>query len=176
MSPTEPLVRDARLRRRLGIRGELTLALLPTASVLIVMAFVEVLSTQRLLFASLASSAFLIYLDPHHATNQVRTLIFAQLTAALIGWGVHFALGPGYPAAGTAMVLAILGMIAADAVHPPAVSTAMSFGLRAGEISDLGLFVLSLTILCVLVVLQRVAVWLMLRAAAVAHLAERKRA
>lgn len=51
------------------LKDELILALLPTLVVLGVLAFVEVLSRQGLLFASLASSAFLIYLDPQHNTN-----------------------------------------------------------------------------------------------------------
>jgi len=62
------------LRRRLTLKGELALATAPTAIVLGVFALVEVLSRQRLLFASLASSAFLIYLDPQHGTNTMRTL------------------------------------------------------------------------------------------------------
>ena len=57
------------LRERLGLRGELTLTFFPTVTVLGVFALVEVLSRQRLLFTSLASSAFLIYLDPQHNTN-----------------------------------------------------------------------------------------------------------
>jgi len=80
---SEPLQPDQKLRRRLSTRGELALAVLPTGTILLVMAFIEVLSTQRLLFASLASSAFLIYLDPHHASNGVRTLVLAQVSAAL---------------------------------------------------------------------------------------------
>ncbi|MEC4818085.1 MAG: hypothetical protein SAK29_33165 [Scytonema sp. PMC 1069.18] len=50
------------------------------------LAFVEVLSRQRLLFASLASSAFLIYLDPQHGSNTVRTLVLSQMMAASIGF------------------------------------------------------------------------------------------
>ena len=55
------------LRSRLTLKGELALATAPTVTVLVVLALVEVLSRQRLLFASLASSAFLIYLDPNMA-------------------------------------------------------------------------------------------------------------
>ena len=47
-------------RRRLGIEGEFALAVVPTLTGLCVFALVEVLSRQRLLFAYLASSAFLI--------------------------------------------------------------------------------------------------------------------
>lgn len=46
------------LRQRLNLRGEFTLALAPTIMVLLVLALIEALSRQRLLFASLASSAF----------------------------------------------------------------------------------------------------------------------
>lgn len=164
LSTTDPLRSEAsRVRRRLGIRGELLLAVLPTAIVLIVMALVEALSTQRLLFASLASSAFLIYLDPSHATNQIRTLAVAQLSSAALGWGSYVAFGPGYGAAGLAMVCAIVAMITLDVMHPPAVATAMSFSLRAGDATDLGLFALAIGILGVLILLQRSAVWLMAR-------------
>lgn len=59
------------LRSRLDLKGELLLATAPTVTVLGVLALVEVLSRQRLLFASLAASAFLIYLDPQHGANSV---------------------------------------------------------------------------------------------------------
>lgn len=154
---------DRALRRRLPIRAELVLALLPTAMVLAVLGFVEALSHQRLLFASLASSAFLIYLDPQHGTNSVRTLTVSHLLAALLGWGLYSLLGPGYVSAGSAMVCTIFLMIALDVVHPPAVSTAMGFALRAGEPSNLLLFGLSLGVIAMLVVLERTAVWLLAR-------------
>jgi CBS-domain-containing membrane protein len=121
------------LRRRLTLRGEFTLALAPTAIVLGVLALVEVLSQQRLLFASLASSAFLIYLDPQHGTNSVRTLLISQMMAASIGYLTYLGLGNGYVSGGAAMVLTIALMILMDVVHPPAVSTSLSFALRAGD-------------------------------------------
>ncbi len=87
-------------RSRLGLRDELALALMPTLTVLLVFALVESLARQRLIFASLASSAFLIYLDPHHVTNRIRTLVTAQLLGAVAGWAAHAALGPAtWPAA-----------------------------------------------------------------------------
>ena len=155
LEPTSPYQR--RLRKRLTLRGELLLAMLPTLTVLGVLATVEVVTEQRLLFASLASSAFLIYLDPEHGTNSIRTLAIAHLTAAFLGWTTYSLLGSGYVSAGSAMVLTILLMILMDAVHPPAVATAMGFALRAGVVSNLLLFGLALGITVVLVVLQRVA-------------------
>jgi CBS-domain-containing membrane protein len=110
---------NRRLRERLDLKGELVLALLPTVTVLAVLGLVELVTQQRLLFASLASSAFLIYLDPQHGTNSIRTLILAQMLAALVGWGSFVALGDGYLSGGAAMVATILLMILLDAVHPP---------------------------------------------------------
>ena len=150
-------------RRRLGLRGELALAALPTATVLVVLAFVEALARQRLLFASLASSAFLIYLDPAHPSNRVRTLLVAQGAAAVLGWALLAALGPHYPAAALAMVATIALMVAADAVHPPAVSTALSFALGAGTARPVALFGLALGATAVLVGLQRAATRLLAR-------------
>lgn len=150
-------------RRNVGKSGEFLLALLATATVLVVLALVEILSRQRLLFASLASSAFLIYLDPRHETNRVRTLVLAQMGAASLGLFAYLALGSGYASAGTAMVATIALMIVFDVVHPPAVSTALSFALRAGDEKNLVLFGLAVAITAILVALQRAALWLIKR-------------
>lgn len=151
------------LRKRLTLPQELQLAALPTATVLGVFLLVEALSEQRLLFASLASSAFLIYLDPQHGMNTVRTLVVAQLSCALLGLGAFLWIGPGYPAGAVAMTLAILLMIVFDAVHPPAVSTALSFAVRAGDETNVALFGLAVGITALLVGLQRSAVWMVSR-------------
>ena len=161
LRPSPPTLR--RERERLPLRGELALAALPTLTVLGVLAVTEALTAQRLLFASLASSAFLIYLDPEHGTNRVRALVVSQLLASVLGWAAYAALGSGYSAAALALVGTILAMVLLDVVHPPAVSTAMSFALRAGDASNLALFVLALGITVVLVGLQRAAVWALVR-------------
>ncbi len=151
------------LRRKLTLRGEFTLALAPTIVVLGVLALVEVLSQQRLLFASLASSAFLIYLDPQHGTNSIRTLMASQIMASIIGFLTYVTLGSGYLSCGAAMVMTIILMILLDVVHPPAVSTSLSFALRAGNESNLVLFGLAVGITTVLVLLQRFALWVLAR-------------
>lgn len=130
---------------------------------LVVLFGVEVLSRQRLLFASLASSAFLIYLDPSHRTNSTRTLILSQLMAALVGYGAGALLGNGYLAAAGAMIVAIGLMILMDALHPPAVSTALGFAFRVGPESNLVLFALAVGLIAVLVTLQRASTWLLAR-------------
>ena len=112
------------------------LALLPTVTILVVLALLEAFSRQRLLFASLASSAFLIYLDPRHEANSVRTLVISQSAAALIGFAALSIFGSGYTAAAAAMVAIIALMIALDAMHPPAVgpvSEALDRSLRGGR-------------------------------------------
>jgi CBS-domain-containing membrane protein len=150
-------------RSRLSLQGEFVLALLPTVIVLAVFALVEVLSKQRLLFASLASSAFLIYLDPQHGTNSIRTLVISQIMAAILGLVAYLTLGPGYLSGGIAMVATIVLMILLDAVHPPAVSTSLSFAFRAGNEKNLVLFGLALAIITMLVVIERLTLWLLAR-------------
>ena len=153
-------------RRRLPLRAEFVLALLPTLVVLTVFSLVELLSRQRLLFASLASSAFLIYLDPQHGTNRVQTLVLSQMLAALTGFASFLLLGPNHPyiAGGAAMVITIAAMILLDSVHPPAVSTSLAFAFRAGDESSLLIFGLALLITAMLVGLQRAATWALARA------------
>jgi CBS-domain-containing membrane protein len=164
MESLEPSERDrGRVRRRLGVRGEIALALLPTVTILVVLGLVEVFSRQRLLFASLAASAFLIYLDPEHGTNRVRTLVLAQLLAAGIGWIADETLGTGYVAAGLAMVVVIVVMVIFDTVHPPAVSTSLAFGLRGETESNLVIFGLAVGMTAVLVLLEQSTLRLLLR-------------
>ena len=143
------------------MRSEFTLALLPTATVLAVFAFVEVVSEQRLLFASLASSAFLIYLDPQHGMNRTRTLLTAQLSAAGLGALMDVLLGQSYLAGGLAMILSITLMILVDAVHPPAISTSLIFAFRTAGASNLVLFALAVGVTVLLLGLERSAVWLL---------------
>ncbi len=152
-------------RPRLNLRQELTLALLPTLVVLIMLGGVEAFSRQRLLFASLASSAFLIYLDPEHPSNGVRTVVLAQGCAALFGFGADWLLGAGYFAAGVAMVVTIVVIIALDVMHPPAVSTALTFAFRAAPGQQpvaLWLFAVLLIVHCSWR-LQHASLWLLRR-------------
>lgn len=150
-------------RRRLTHRDEFLLALLPTVTVLAVFALVEVVTRQRLLFATLASSAFLIYLDPEHGANTIKTLVFAQLLAATLGLLTFLWLGPGYWSGGIAMTATIALIILFDIVHPPAVSTSLIFAFRAGDESNLILFALAVGVTALLVVLERWVLWVMAR-------------
>ncbi|BAZ49320.1 hypothetical protein NIES4103_19320 [Nostoc sp. NIES-4103] len=149
------------LRNRLNWKGELALATAPTLVILSVFALVEVLTRQRLLFASLASSAFLIYLDPQHGTNTVRTLVISQMMAASIGFVTYMLLGSGYLSGATAMIITIVLMILLDVMHPPAVATSLSFALKAGNENNLVMFGLAVGITALLVGLERFALWLL---------------
>jgi CBS-domain-containing membrane protein len=142
-------------QRRLSVREELLLALLPTATVLPIIGVIEAFGGHHLLCASLASSAFLIYLDPEHQMNGVRTLVVSQMTAAGIGWMMWLLLGGGYAASASAIPLAILLMILLNAVHPPAVSTALAFAMHVDPHGSLILFAIAVGITAILVLLQR---------------------
>jgi hypothetical protein len=61
------------------------------------------------------------------------------------------------------MVLANGLMIVSDAMHPPAASGALVFGLRSGDASNLLLFCLVVGITALLVVMQRMALWTLRR-------------
>lgn len=151
-------------RPRLGWQREVLLALLPTLTVLGLLWLVKALSNQQLLFASLASSCFLIYLDPGHPANSARTLIISQLGAAVLGYGFHAWLGPGYLGAALALVGIIAVMIATNTMHPPAVATALNFAFRAGAgEGNLALFGLAVGLVLVLLAVQRGSAYLVRR-------------
>lgn len=149
------------MRKRYDLKTEISLALLPTITMGMVLFLLEAYSKQHLLFASLASSAFLIYLDPEHPTNSIYTLAMAQTSAALIGIGVIKLIGPGYTSAILSMVLAITFMVLLNVMHPPAVSTALTFAFETGK--TMPLFLIALGLLVVLVIIQKVSVWMINR-------------
>lgn len=151
-------------RQQLSLRGELTLALMPTLTVLAVFALVEYFDQQRLLFVSLAATAFSIYHDPHHKTNHVATVLVAQIGAAVLGIASGYALGFGYLAGGVAMIAIIVLTLTLDRLHAPAVTTALSFAFRVESKNDFPLFAVAVGLLGVLVLLQRAALQLVARA------------
>ena len=148
---------------RYDITTDILLALIPSVVMIGVLILLNLFGTQEVLFSSLASSAFLIYLDPEHSTNSARTLTISQLSAALIGYGIYIALGAGYTSAAVAMILTIAVMIIAKAMHPPAVSTALVFAFQRTKPNTLVMFFLAVGLLIILVALQRASVWLIKR-------------
>ena len=157
-------LKDSNMFRRFDIKTEIALAVMPTVVIIIVLLLLEAFSRQQLLFSSLASSAFLIYLDPKHPTNRVRTLTIAQISAAIIGFLVFLVMGPGYASAAVSMIIAIGVMIVLKAMHPPAVSSALLFAFEYKEVDMLLLFLLAVLLLVILIVLQRASLWLIKRA------------
>ncbi len=83
--------------------------------------------------------------------------------AATTGLISCLVLGSGYLSGGIAMVLTIVLTILLDVVHPPAVSTSLSFALRAGNENNWVLFGLAVSIIALLVVLERFALWILAR-------------
>ena len=144
-----PVTGDTR-RERLGLGAELTLALLPTVTVVFVLWLVEAFADRQVLFASLASSAFLIYRDPDHRMNSLGVLLAAQVLAAATGFGVWWLMGASYWSAGLALAVATFAMVALDVVHPPAIGTALTFAFRPGDDDNLALFLAALVLVAVL--------------------------
>jgi CBS-domain-containing membrane protein len=138
---------------------DLALAVPPTLIVLGATFLIEELRHQRVLFASLASSAFLIYRAPHHPMNGVRVMVTAHLAGVTLGFGAATFMGAGYLAGATAMVATIVALILLDTVHPPAISTALGFAFFERKDQSAGLFLVALAMLAALVMLQRAAVW-----------------
>ena len=149
---------------RLSVRQQFGLAIMPTVVVLLMVGCVQALRNQPLIFTSLASSAFLVYLDPEHPTNRVRTFLIAQGSAALLGFGSVSLLGPGFLAPGVALVLTIVLIITLDAMHPPAMSTALSFAFRTSSLKTLAIFGVTMVVIASLVALQKAAFWLVQKA------------
>jgi CBS-domain-containing membrane protein len=150
-------------RQRFSLKGELMLVALPTLTVLLVLVLLEVFARQRILFASLASSAFLIYRDPHSQMNSLYSLLVSQTGGALAGFASSALLGEGYQAAAVGMLATIVFIIVMDAIHPPAISTALSFAFRAPGTSAFLLFLLALVMVAVLVLLEQVILWIIRR-------------
>lgn len=142
------------LRKRLSLKEEFTLAVLPLATVLLVLFLIEPLTQQPLLFSSLASSAFFIYLEPRHGANTIRSIAAAHMIAALLGLFFFLMLGPGYTSASVSFISTVILLILFDTVHPPAVGTSLSFALKANNISNLALFGMAVMIIAILVFLE----------------------
>lgn len=145
--------------RRGRLPRELALAVLPTLIVLGTTFLVEELRHQRVLFASLASSAFLIYRAPGHPMNGVRVMVPAHLVGVALGVGAAALLGTGYLAGAIAMVTTIVALVLLNTVHPPAISTALGFAFFERKEQAVGLFLVALAMLVALVVAQRAASW-----------------
>lgn len=137
---------------------------MPPALVVIAVVFlIADLTGQKLLFASLASSAFLIYYDPKHRINTVRVMATAQILGCVVGIAAGAVLGAGYLAGGVAIILTIVLLVSFDIVHPPAVSTALSFAFVTPYERTILLFASALLMLSALVALQHLALFTLRR-------------
>ena len=146
-------------RFRYNLRSELILVALPTFTIMLVLLLVEKFTQQRILFASLASSAFLIYRDPHNQMNSIYSLLISQTGGSVFGLISYFIFGDGLWAASIAMIATILFIVSLNAIHPPAISTAISFGFRAPSSDVFSLFLLALIMVVVLLILEQAIMW-----------------
>ncbi len=149
--------------RRHDLKTDILLAVMPAGVMIIVLLLLNTFGKQEILFSSLASSAFLIYLEPEHPTNNARTLLIAQLSAAVIGYVVYRWIGPGYLSAAISMIVVIAIMIVTKAMHPPAVATALVFAFQHAKPNTLLMFFVAVFFLVILIVLQRTSLWLIKR-------------
>lgn len=149
--------------RRYDLRTDILLAVMPAGVMIVVLLLLNSFGKQEILFSSLASSAFLIYLEPEHPTNNVRTLLIAQLSAAVVGYVVYRLIGPGYLSAAISMIVVISIMIVTKAMHPPAVATALVFAFQHAKPNTLLMFFVAVVFVVVLVFLQRISLWLIKR-------------
>ncbi|HZU14183.1 MAG TPA: HPP family protein [Chloroflexota bacterium] len=152
-----------RLRYRDRVLAELALALPPTVVVLVAFLATSALIKHPILFGSLASSAFLIYRAPGHRMNRVRVMLSAQLLGWAFGIGSALIFGPGYLAGALAMVATIIVVISLDVVHPPSVATALGFSLFGPTGTLVASFVIAVSIIAALALLQKVAILLLAR-------------
>jgi CBS-domain-containing membrane protein len=141
-------------QRRYGLKGELVLAALPIFTLLVVLFLIESFAHQRILFASLAAGSFLIYRDPHNQMNSFYSLLVSQTGGAVFGLISYLLFGPGYNAAGFAMVTASIFMITVNSLRPPAIATAIAFGFNEPDTNIFFLFFLALIMVGVLVILE----------------------
>ncbi len=150
-------------RRRGSVWGELALAVPPTLVVLGAVFLLETVEHQRVLFASLAASAFLIYRDPDHPMNGVRVMVGAHLIGAGLGLAGALIFQPGYPASAVAMIATIILLVLFNLVHPPAIATALGFAFFPARSDAAGMFLVALVLVAALVLVQSAAVRLVVR-------------
>ncbi len=137
--------------------------MLPTLTVMGVLLLVDRFTQQTFLFASLASSAFLIYRDPEHGMTRVTSLVPAHLLASVIGLVTFTFFGEGHLSGAVSMVITITLLIALNIMHPPAVSTSLVFAFRAQQESAFTIFLLALFMVTGLYVVHLVGVRLVHR-------------
>jgi CBS-domain-containing membrane protein len=152
-------------QRRYGLRDELILAALPIFTLLVVLFLIESFAHQRILFASLAAGSFLIYRDPHNQMNSIYSLLVSQTGGAVFGLISYLLFGPGYNAAGFAMVTASIFMITLESLRPPAIATSIAFGFNEPDTNIFFLFFLALIMVGVLIILELLMLRLVRRAA-----------
>jgi CBS-domain-containing membrane protein len=155
--------------RRFDLKTEVALATVPVAMIIAVLMLLETFSKQQLVFSPLASSAFLIYLDPRHPTNSTRTLIIAQASTAIIGYVAYLIAGSGYLSAAISMIIAVSVVLLTKAMHPPAVSSALIFAFQYTKPNTLMLFLFALLLLVITIVLQRISIWIIKKKERKAH-------
>lgn len=137
------------------LKHRLLLASFPIIIVLIVLE-IEVVVRQHLLFTSLISSVFLIYLKPKDSMNDTLTIAISQVLAALTGYAFYSFFGVSYWVGASTLIVVTLLLVALNRFHPPAITTSLIFNYRTHQESDLTLFLLLLGLIILLFFLKEV--------------------
>lgn len=137
------------MRKEQSLKSRLLLSLFPIAIVFVLLG-IEILVRQHMLFTSLVSSIFLIYLLPDDPMNDSLTIVISQALAALIGYAGYWLLGNSYLSACLSILMITLLLVLIGRLHPPAIATSMIFQYRTHSESDLVLFGLLLVLIVVL--------------------------
>ncbi len=88
-------------------------------------------SALTLVLGSFGASCVLVFGFPDVPFSQPRNVVFGHLLSSLVGLVCLTAFGPHWWAAGLAVALAIMGMMALRCVHPPAGSNPVIVFLSA---------------------------------------------
>jgi CBS-domain-containing membrane protein len=130
------------------------LVLFPIAIVLILLG-VEILTRHHILFTSLVSSIFLIYVNPEDPMNDTLTILVSQILATGVGYTSYLLLGDSYWAGCVTVISVTFILVGIDKLHPPAIATSLIFNYRTHSQSDLVLFGLLIGLIAILFLMKK---------------------
>jgi CBS-domain-containing membrane protein len=146
-----------------GLWAELLLAFVPTGFVIGIFVGISHFGRQPVLFISLATSAFRIYLDPRGLMNQARVFLPAHLIGLSLGLLSSLLFRDPYVSGAIAMGLTIFLMVLLRIMFEPAIATSLIFAFRLYGERDVILFLFGVAMLAVLILIQRATSYLVHR-------------
>lgn len=148
------------MTEELNLRARLILGIFPVIIVLVLTAL-EIKLRQHIIFTSLVSSIFLIYLRPNELMTDTATILVSQFTAALTGYLSYKLFGNSFWSVCVTILLVTAILILLNRLHPPAIATSVIFNYRTHSESDLFLFGLLIGIAVVLILVRWITNYLL---------------